>query len=201
MPKVLLEFSMSLDGYVAGPDVGPDEPMGRGGEALHNWVFEGRSAEETQRFQTDHFRDVGALIVGRRMADLGIGPWGDEPVFHAPVFVLTHREARTVGKRGGTSYTFVTGGIDEAMRRAREAAGDKDVQVNGGADVARQCLRAGVVDELRLHLVPLVLGSGTSLFDDATPDVRLRPISAVGTPTVTHLVYEVASGSGPGTSS
>ena len=200
MPKVLLEFSMSLDGYVAGPDVGPDEPMGRGGEALHDWMFEGRSAEETQRFQTDHFRDVGALIVGRRMADLGIGPWGDEPVFHAPVFVVTHRPAQTVEKRGGTSYTFVTGGIEEALRRAREAAGDQHVQVNGGADVARQYLRAGVVDELRLHLVPLLLGGGTPLFADATPDVRLRPITAVGTPAVTHLVYEVDSRSGPGTS-
>ena len=100
-------------------------------------MFEGRSAAESQHFETDHFSSVGALIIGRRMADLGIGPWGDEPTFHAQVFVVTHRPAETIVKRGGTSYVFVTEGTDNALVRAREAAGPDDVQVNGGADIAR----------------------------------------------------------------
>jgi dihydrofolate reductase len=192
MPKVLLEMSMSLDGYVVGRDVSPEEPMGRGGERLHEWMFEGRSADESQAFETDHFRSIGALIIGRRMADLGIGPWGDEPTFHAPVFVVTHRPAETIVKRGGTSYVFVTGGIDDALRRAREAAGTADVQVSGGADIARQYLAAGALDELRLHLVPVLLGAGTRLFDGATsPNLGLRPTAAINTAQVTHLTYAV----------
>jgi dihydrofolate reductase len=192
MGKVLLEMSMSLDGYVAGPDVSPEEPMGRGGELLHDWMFAGRSGAESHRFETEHFSSVGALIIGRRMADLGIGPWGDEPTFHAPVFVVTHRPAETIVKRGGTSYVFVTGGIDIALVRAREAAGSDDVQVNGGADIARQYLTLGAIEELRLHLVPLALGAGTRLFaEGSSPDVRLRPIAAGTDPLVTHVTYAV----------
>lgn len=194
MPKVLLELSMSLDGYVAGPDVSPEAPMGRGGEALHEWMFDGQSAAESQHFETNHFSSVGALIIGRRMADLGIGPWGEEPTFHAPVFVVTSRPAETITKLGGTSYIFVTEGIDDALRRAREAAGSQDVQVNGGADIARQYLEAGAVQELRLHLVPVVLGAGTRLFNDETPlKVRLQPAKASNRPLVTHLTYEVST--------
>jgi dihydrofolate reductase len=191
MGRVLLELSMSLDGHVAGPDVGPEEPMGRGGEELHEWMFADRTAEEASAFETDHFRDIGALIVGRRMADLGIGPWGEEPTFHAPVFVVTSRPAETIVKKGGTSYVFVTGGIDEALRLARDAAGTQDVLVNGGADVARQYLDAGAVDEVRLHLVPVVLGDGTRLFGATRPAYRLVPTAAIPTPLVTHLTYEV----------
>ena len=190
MPKVLLEMSMSLDGYVTGPDVGPQEPMGRGGERLHDWMFEGRSDAESEQFQVEKFKDVGAVIVGRRMADLGIVHWGDEPTFHCPVFVVTNRPAETIEKAGGTSYTFVTGGIDEALRRAREAAGTADIIVGGGAQIARQYLREGAIDEIRLHLVPVLLGGGTLLFDDG-PTIDLRPIDVVDTPSVTHLTYEV----------
>jgi dihydrofolate reductase len=125
MPRVLLELSMSLDGYIAGPDVSPDAPMGRGGEALHEWMFDGRSPAESQDFENEHFREIGALIIGRRMADVGIGPWGEEPSFHAPVFVVTNRPAETIVKQGGTSYTFVTEGIDNALRQARDAAGSE----------------------------------------------------------------------------
>jgi dihydrofolate reductase len=119
MGKVLMEMSISLDGYVAGPDVSAKFPMGRGGERLHEWMFAGRSAAESERFQTDKYSGIGALIIGRRMADLGIGPWGEEPTFHAPVFVVTHRPAETIVKRGGTSYIFVTEGIENALLRAR----------------------------------------------------------------------------------
>lgn len=195
MPRVLLEMSMSLDGYVAGPDVSPEAPMGRGGERLHEWMFERRSAAESQAFETDHFSSIGALIIGRRMADLAIGPWGEVPTFHAPVFVVTHHPAETIVKRGGTSYVFVTGGIDDALRQAREAAATADVQVNGGADIARQYLEAGALAELRLHLVPVVLGAGTRLFDSATSlNVSLRPTAAINNPQATHLTYAVEHG-------
>jgi dihydrofolate reductase len=195
--KVLLEMSMSLDGYVTGPDVGPDEPMGRGGERLHEWMFEGRSDAEVERFESEHFKDIGAVIVGRRMADLGIRFWGEEPTFHAPVFVVTNRPAETIDKAGGTSYVFVTDGIDEALRRAREAAGSADVMVGGGAQIARQYLRAGAIEELRLHLVPTILGGGTPLFDEGpSSTISLRPIEVAGTPSVTHLTYEATHPAG-----
>jgi dihydrofolate reductase len=197
MAKVVLEMSMSLDGYTAGPDVGPEDPMGRGGEHLHDWMFEDRTAAEASAYQLDHFKKIGAVIVGRRMADLGIGPWGEEPTFHCPVFVVTHRPAETIDKRGGTSYTFVTDGVDEALRRAREAAGDADVIVGGGAEIARQYLRVGAVDEIWLHLVPMILGGGSRLFDGLPPTLGLRPIAVTDTPSVTHLTYEVGHSATP----
>jgi dihydrofolate reductase len=118
------------------------------------------------------------------MADLGIGPWGEEPTFHAPCFVVTHRPAETIVTKGGTSYTFVTDGIEAALERAREAAGPQDVQVNGGADVAQRFLNAGLLDEIRLHLVPIFLGAGTRLFDGVRTDVRLVPREARNQPAV-----------------
>jgi dihydrofolate reductase len=190
VPKVVLEMSMSLDGFVTGPDVSPEEPMGRGGERLHDWMFAGRSDADSEAFQIEKFKDIGAVIVGRRMADLGIRFWGEEPVFHCPVFVVTNRPAETIEKAGATSYTFVTGGIDEALRRAQEAAGSADIIVGGGAQIARQYLEAGAIDELRLHVVPLILGSGTHLFQEG-PTIDLQPIEVVDTPSVTHLSYDV----------
>ena len=121
MPKVLMEISMSIDAYVVGPDVSPESPMGRGGERLHDWIFVGKSAAESESFETTHFSGIGALVMGRRMADLGIWPWGDEPTFHAQCFVVTHRPAETITKKGGTSYIFVTDGIEAALHRAQEA--------------------------------------------------------------------------------
>jgi dihydrofolate reductase len=190
MPRVVLEMSMSLDGFVTGPDVSPEEPMGRGGERLHDWMFAGRSDAESEAFQIEKFKDIGAVIVGRRMADLGIRFWGEEPVFHCPVFVVTNRPAETIEKAGGTSYTFVTGGIDEALRWAHEAAGSADIIVGGGAQIARQYLEAGAIDELRLHVVPLILGGGSRLFQQG-PTIDLRPIEVVDAPSVTHLSYDV----------
>jgi len=132
--------------------------MGDGGERLHEWMFAGKSATEVETYQTAKYSEIGALILGRRMADLGIGPWGEEPAFHAPCFVVTHRPAETIVKKGGTSYIFVTDGIEAALERARQAASSQDVQVNGGADIARQFLNAGLLDEIRLHLAPIILG-------------------------------------------
>jgi dihydrofolate reductase len=191
MSKVLLELSVSLDGFVTGPEVGPGAPLGIGGERLHEWMFAGRSASDSEAFETAHFSEIGAVVLGRRMADLGIGPWGEEPTFHAPCFVVTHRPAETIVKKGGTSYIFVTDGIEAALERAREAAGPQDVMVNGGADVAQQFLNAGLLDEIRLHLVPMLLGAGTRLFDGVRTDVRLVPREAQNEPAVTHLVYDV----------
>ena len=135
MGKVLMEITMSLDGYTTGSEVSAEAHFGRGGERLHEWMFAGKSATEAERWQTDHFSTIGAVIIGRRMADLGIGPWGEEPVFHAPCFVVTHRPAETIVKKGGTSYIFVTEGIDAAMAQAKAAAGAQEVMVEGGADI------------------------------------------------------------------
>jgi dihydrofolate reductase len=129
MSKVVLELSISLDGFATGPDVSREEPMGTGGEALHEWMFAGKSEAESEAFETAHHREHGALIMGRRMVDLGIGPWGEDPPFHAPCFVVTRRPAETIVKKGGTSYLFVTDGIEAALERARQAAGSKDIQV------------------------------------------------------------------------
>jgi dihydrofolate reductase len=125
-------------------------------------MFTGKSAAEVNRYETEHFSTIGTLILGRRMADLGIGPWGEEPTFHAPCFVVTHRPADTIVKKGGTSYIFVTDGPEAALAQAKDAAGSEDVLIIGGADVARQYLNAGLIDEIRLHVAPLVLGAGTA---------------------------------------
>lgn len=194
MSRVLLEMSMSLDGYVTGPEVSDEEPLGRGGEALHEWMFAGRSPDETREWQTETFSGIGAVIMGRRMVDLGARYWGEEPVFHAPCFVVTHRAAETIEKRGGTSYIFVTGGLTKALSLAQDAAGSKDVLLNGGADINRQFLDAGLVDEVRLHLVPVLLGGGARLFEGARSDLALVPTAAVATPLVTHLTYRVDRG-------
>ncbi|MCE3267611.1 MAG: dihydrofolate reductase [Solirubrobacterales bacterium] len=159
MGKVLMEITMSLDGYTTGPEVSAEEPFGRGGERLHEWMFAGESAAEGDRRETDYFSTIGALIMGRRMADLGIEPWGEEQTFHAPCFIVTHRPAQTIVKKGGTSYIFVAEGIEAAMAQAKAAAGEQDVMVEGGADIDRQYLNAGLIDEIRLHVAPILLGA------------------------------------------
>lgn len=191
MSKVIMEMSVSLDGYVTGPHVRPEEPMGDGGECLHEWMFAGKSATEVETYQTAKYSEIGALIMGRRMVDLGIGPWGEEQAFHAPCFVVTHRPAETIVKKGGTSYIFVTDGIEAALDRARQAAGSQDVQINGGADIAQQFLKAGLLDKIRLHLVPIILGAGTRLFDGVRTDVQFVPREAQNAHVVTHLIYDV----------
>ena len=195
MSKVVAELSMSLDGYIAGPGVSPDEPMGRGGEQLFDWLYADRPADQAEDFEVDYYSKVGALVVGRRMADVGIEHWGDEPTFHAPCFVLTHRPHNTITKRGGTSYTFVTDGPQAALQQARSAAGDADVQINGGADTVRQYLEAGLLNELRLNLVPILLGSGTRLFDTIRTDLRLTQTHLAAEPRAVRITYAVNVGS------
>jgi dihydrofolate reductase len=195
MQKVTCDISMSVDGYVAGTDQRLDAPFGDGpGERLHRWMFEQR---EQNRAEIDGITAAGAYVMGRNMFSPGRGEWdldwtgwwGGEPPFHAPVFVLTHhpREPLTLAD---TVITFVTDGAEAALALARQAAGDRDVAIAGGAATINQYLAAGQIDELRLHVVPLILGAGEQLFD-GTVDVELEPISARGNELVSHLTYRV----------
>lgn len=211
MGALRLHMSMSLDGYVAGPGQSEDDPLGRGGMALHEWVFPLAAWRESQGLQGGEVNastpvveavqaDVGAVVMGRNMfggrgpwgADPWEGWWGDDPPFHVPVFVLTHHAREPLHKQGGTSFTFVTDGIESALEQARTAAGEQDVSLAGGAKAAQQYLRAGLPDELCVHLVPVLLGAGERLFDDlgdAPPALEL--VRAVEAPGVAHLTYRV----------
>lgn len=201
MGKVFADHSMSLDGFSTGPNVRRDHPMGNGGEALHEWMFHpgGKTGHRGEVLE-ELLGSTGAVVVGRRMFDLGEKPWGDNPPFHRPVFVVTHRPQALVPKQGGTTYTFVTDGLEAAVEQARATAGDRDVVVLGGATIVQQCLRAGLLSELRLHLVHILLGAGTSLFggvDPATPALeRTRWIDAEGVSHFTFSVGKPREGSG-----
>ncbi|GAA3520460.1 dihydrofolate reductase family protein [Actinocatenispora rupis] len=198
-----------MDGYVAGPDQSPENPLGVGGERLHEWMV------VTREFQSQHGQSggehtadseiaarmgsgVGAHVMGRKMFGGGDGPWdttwrgwwGDEPPFHAPVFVLSHHERAPLEMAGGTTFHFVTGGVEAALARAKEAAGDANVQVAGGASTVNQYLAAGLLDELFLHVAPVVLGGGERLFV-GVGDPTLTPVEVVGSPTVTHVRYRI----------
>ena len=188
MGTTYANLSMSLDGYIAGPNVRVGNGMGDGGDRLHDWMFAGKSGEDVEAYLASQFSRVGAVVMGRTLLDVGIEPWGDDPVFHRPVFVVTHRSAPPIHKEGGTTYTFVTDGLVAALAMAHAVAGDNDVRVEGGATIVRQCLRAGLIDELRLHIVPIVLGGGTPLFvgpEDTSIDLAAN--GAVDDAGVTHL--------------
>ena len=213
MPKLKLDISMSLDGYVAAPDQSLEDPLGKGGMRLHEWVFglktfrerHGMSGGETNaddEIVAETVRGIGAVVMGRKMFSGGQGPWesdpnadawwGDDPPFHVPVFVLTRHEREPLVKQGGTTFTFVTDGTESALEQAREAAGDQDISLAGGATVAQQYLAAGLLDELQIHLVPVVLGGGVRLFDGAVPaPVELEAERVVASPAVTHLRFRV----------
>jgi dihydrofolate reductase len=187
MGKVVLDVSMSLDGFTAGPNVREAEPMGDGGERLHEWhAGRGPDGEADLAVARESDGTVGATIIGRRTFDLGLGPWGGTPWPGVPSFVVTHRTREDLlGDNGGT---FAFDGLEAAARRAKEAAGDKDIWVLG-AEVARQLFRAGLLDEVRIHLVPLLMGEGTPLF--AGERAELVPEGKPVTGTVTHLRYGV----------
>ena len=209
MSSTICNISMSLDGYAAGPNQTLENPLGEGGEGLHEWAL------ATESWRRQHGREggersvdaevidrvtenVGAHIMGRRMFGGGEGPWdeswrgwwGDEPPFHTPVFVLTHHPREPLEMEGGTTFTFVTDGIESALAQARAAAGDADVAIAGGASAVQQYLAAGLLDELFLHIVPVVLGGGTRLLENVG-DARLEPVEVVASPAVTHVRYRV----------
>jgi len=204
---------MSLDGYVAGPDQGADHPLGVGGERLHAWMRElevwrraagyegGVTNANTEVFERAD-DGVTALVMGRNMFGGGPGPWsadppwngwwGDDPPFHMPVFVLTHHAREPLVMQGGTTFTFVTDGLESALEQARAAANGGDVAIGGGAGTARQFISAGLVDRLLIHQVPALLGGGVRLFDDpALATLRLEQDEVFVGPGVTHLGYRV----------
>jgi len=212
MSKLQYSVSISLDGFVAGPDQSLDNPLGVGGQLLHEWMREraawrdavglegGVTNASTAVLDRDD-EQVGAVIMGRSMFGGGSGPWGDDPwkgwwgenpPQHLPVFVLTHYARPRLDCEGGTSFEFVTGGIDAALRLARADADGKDVTVPGGGTVARQYLAAGLLDEIQLHLVPVLLGDGVRLFDDKElAGTRVEQVDVVEAPAVTHIRYRM----------
>lgn len=213
-PLLKFEISISLDGFIAGPNQSVDNPLGEGGEGLHEWVIrlaawrqphgrEGGEVNASTEIVEDSLKNIGATIMGRNMFGGGPGPWdeadpwdgwwGEDPPFHTPVFVLTHHRREPLRKQGGTTFHFVSDGIESALEQAREAAGSKDVRLGGGADVARQYLKAGLIDEVQLNLVPVLLGGGERLFEGLDgDDVKLELDRAVDAPGVTHLRYRVS---------
>ena len=215
MARLTVGISMSLDGFVAGPNQTLDQPLGEGGDQLHQWAFAAVSWRERHGLSggernpdsevvEESLRTTGATVMGRRMFSGGQGPWeddtnangwwGEDPPFHHPVFVLTHHAREPVTMQGGTTFTFVTDGIQAALEQARVAAGDKDVEVGGGADVVQQYLAAGLLDELEIHLVPVLLGDGVRLLDNlAAGQVEFQSTRVIQSPTVTHLKYRVVN--------
>ncbi|WP_342619214.1 dihydrofolate reductase family protein [Rhodoferax sp. GW822-FHT02A01] len=211
MTRVRVEaFTISLDGYGAGPDQDIDHPLGVGGTELHQWLFPTRTSQRAlfgkddgttgvdDDFAARSFQNVGAWILGRNMFgpvrgswpdDSWKGWWGDNPPYHVPVFVLTHHARASITMEGGTTFHFVTGGIHEALDRARAAAGEKDVRIGGGASTIRQYLREGLIDELHIAISPVLLGRGESLFQGL--DLRTlgyECVQSVATEKATHVV-------------
>jgi dihydrofolate reductase len=204
-------IAMSLDGYVAGPGQDEDNPLGIGGMRLHEWVLEleawrtaqgmdGGGVNASTRVIEEMQANVGATIMGRNMFGPRRGPWGDPPwqgwwgdvpPFHTPVFVLTHHPREPLEMEGGTSFVFVTNGITAAFEQAKQAAGDRDVRIGGGAGTIRQYLAAGLVDQFELHVVPILLGAGERPFD-GVGDLGLEQVRVIEAPGVTHMQYRVA---------
>jgi dihydrofolate reductase len=203
MGKVLSDMSMSLDGFVTGPNDTVENPLGDGGDRLHQWVYglaswrerHGLSGGETNRdaeILDESLRNTGAVVMGRRMFNLGERYWGDDPPFHVPVFIVTHHAREPLVKEGGTTYTFVTDGIDSAVKQAKAAAGNKDVSVPGGANIVQQLLSAGLLDEIQIHVVPVLLCGGRRLFDLVAPrSIELERARVIDSPDVTHLKFRI----------
>ena len=204
MTQVIADITMTLDGFVAGPNDGVDKPLGEGGERIHQWLYdsttwrdlhgqEGGEERVDSALVAEAFERSGAVVMGKRMYENGAGAngWGDEPPFHKPVFVLSH-EAGEPSVKVGTTFTFVTNGIESALEQARAAAGDRDVQVAGGANAIQQFLEAGLLDELQIHVAHVLLGSGIPLFGRGSEDVELESTRVMDAPGVTHLQFRFA---------
>ncbi len=210
MGKVKCQLAISLDGYVAGPRQSLDDPLGVGGMELHRWVFELEAWRGPQGLEggdvnpstqvVKEAQDVGATVMGRNMFGGGPGPWrddppwtgwwGEDPPYHTAVFVLTHHAREPLPMQGGTTFHFVTEGIGSALEQARKAAGDRDVLIAGGAEAVQQYLAAGLIEELQLHIVPVVLGDGERLLENVG-DLRLEQTRVIEAPGVVHLTYRV----------
>ena len=196
MTVVKCGVTISADGYVAGPNQSREIPLGEGGERLHRWQFE--QADRNQA-EIQSLVAAGAYVMGRNMFSSGRGDWdlawngwwGDDPPYHAPVFVLTHYPRPPVTMQGGTTFTFVTDGIEAALEQAKAAAGGREVSIAGGASTINQYLAAGLLDELWLHVAPFTLGAGERLFE-GVGSVTLEPLEVRGTDLVSHIRYRVA---------
>jgi dihydrofolate reductase len=214
MSNVVVDISMSLDGFVAGPNPTLEEPLGKHGEELHEWALHTRGWQELHGHDggdedaeseliREGFASLGAHVMGRRMFSGGSGPWendprstgwwGDDPPFHGPVYVLTHHEREPEEMQGGTTFFFVTDGIEAAIGEARAAAGERNVAIAGGANAIQQALAAGLVDELQVHVAPILLGGGTRLFGEDGGLVRLEATRVLTSPRATHVKFDVPS--------
>ena len=195
MSKVTCDISMSLDGFITGSNEGVGNPLGDDQGRLHDWMIARRTDADAEILD-EVYATTGAILIGRRMFDVGEEPWGDPPPFHMPVFVLTHEAREPIPKQGGTTYTFVTDGVEVAVEQARAAAGHMNVGVWGGANILQQCLKVGLVDEMQIHLVPVLLGAGVRLFEALGPrPIELKTTRSIVTPSATHLRFAVLDGS------
>ena len=215
MSKLRCHISISADGYVAGPNQSEEEPLGKGGERLHDWVVplaawrephgkEGGEVNESTPIMEESLENVGAGVMGRNMfgppggGDWGDGEWkgwwGDTPPYRNDVFIVTHHPREPVEMEGGTTFSFVTDGIEAALQRAKESAGGQDVMLSGGAAIINQYLAAGLLDELDLHIAPVLLGGGARLFEDlGGAEIGLEQVQAIEAPGVTHVKYRVST--------
>lgn len=211
MSKLRFHVSVSLDGFVAGPDQSEENPLGVGGEDLHEWIvdlaawrrqhgLEGGEVNASTPVVEEAQSNVGATVMGRNMFGGGPGPWrddppwkgwwGDDPPFRTPVFVLTHHPRDPLEMEGGTTFVFVTDGIESALEQAKRAADGKDVVIGGGANVVQQYLAAGLVDEFELHVVPILLGAGERLLEKVG-NLKLEQVRVIGAPGTAHIKYRV----------
>jgi dihydrofolate reductase len=191
MGKVTCDISMSLDGFIAGPNVHVGNGMGDDGDRLHAWMF-GGNTETDDAIVAEKNASPGAILIGKRMFDVGFEPWGDPPPFGMPVFIVTHQAREPLLMQGGTTYTFVAKGIEAALELARAAAGDKDVGIWGGANIIQEYLKVGLLDEMQIHVIPVLFGDGTRLFEDlGGRRIELKRTSTIDTPGATHLRFSV----------
>jgi len=210
MSKLRFNIAISLDGFVAGPNQSQENPLGVGGMELHQWllplaVFRDSHAQQDGEVNAstpvvqEWSENIGATVMGRNMFGGGPGPWGDDPwngwwgddpPFHTPVFVLTHHPREPLEMKGGTTFTFVTDGIEAALEQAKDAARGKHVSLGGGAQVAQQYMAAALIEEMEISVVPILLGDGARLFDNlGDADLTLEQVRAVEAPGVTHIKY------------
>lgn len=203
MSKVTSDMSMSLDGFITGPNDDVENPLGDGGDRLHQWVYDlaswrephgldGGKTNRDSEVLDEAFKSAGAFVMGRRMFDVGERHWGDKPPFHRPVFVVTHNAREAVTKEGGTTFTFVTDGIESALEKAKAAAGGKSVSVSGGANIIQQLLKARLLDEIQIHVVPVLFSDGRRLFNQiASEHIELVSTRVIESDDVTHLRFRV----------
>ncbi len=202
MGKVVADISVSMDGFITGPNPDVEQSLGEGIDRLHEWMYDlaafrqphglegGNTNRDSEVFE-EAFEAPGTMIMGRSMFDVGEGPWGGNPPFHKPVFVLSHGPRETLVKEGGTSFTFITDGVGSALDQARAAAGAKDVGIAGGANVIQQFIKAGLLDEIQIHLAPVLLGGGIRLFEHIAEQVHLERTRLIESPAVTHLKFRI----------